>query len=108
MSAAVDPVTLVQTDLSRGLTTDQLRWLSARLHRKIFAIDANIITAEQPGEVVYVIVSGTVKIHMEQADGSDVIIAILGPGDTVGEMSVFDGALRSANVVTLEESVLLW
>ncbi len=108
MSAAIDPVTLAQTDLFRGLSADQLRWLGPRLHRKTFAADTHIITAEQPGEIVYIIVSGTVKIHVEQADGTDVIISILGPGDTVGEMSVFDGALRSANVVTLEESVLLW
>jgi len=37
-----------------------------------------------------------------------VILAILGPGDTVGEMSLVDSAGRSANVVTLEKSELLW
>jgi len=36
-------------------------------------------------------------------DGSEVILAFLGPGDTFGEMSMVDTAGRSANVIALEE-----
>jgi CRP/FNR family cyclic AMP-dependent transcriptional regulator len=68
----------------------------------------NIITAEQPGEVVYFILKGTVKIYMVKADGTTVILAILGPGDVVGEMSLIDSVGRSANVLTLEDSSLIW
>jgi CRP/FNR family cyclic AMP-dependent transcriptional regulator len=108
MSAVSDPTTLSEIDLFRGLTLEQLAWLNSHLHRKTFVSGTNIITAEQPGEVVYIILSGTVKIHVEQADGTDVIIAILGAGDTVGEMSMVDSASRSANVITQEETTLLW
>jgi CRP/FNR family cyclic AMP-dependent transcriptional regulator len=66
------------------------------------------MTVEQPGEIVYFIVSGTVKIHVEQEDGRDVIISILGPGECVGEMSLLDQVGRSATVVTIEESDMLW
>ena len=45
---------------------------------------------------------------MEQEDGRDVIVAILGPGEIVGEMSVIDREMRSGSVVTLEDSVLFW
>jgi CRP/FNR family cyclic AMP-dependent transcriptional regulator len=99
---------LTQIELFRGVTREQLESLSHQLHRKTFAVNTNIITAEQPGDVVYIILSGTVKIHIEQADGTDVIIAILGAGDTVGEMSLLDSAGRSASVITLEDSELLW
>ena len=58
----------------------------------------------QPGELVYVLLDGTVKIYVDQIDGSEVILAFLGPGDTFGEMSMVDSAGRSANVVTLEKS----
>jgi CRP/FNR family transcriptional regulator, cyclic AMP receptor protein len=66
------------------------------------------MTVEQPGEAVYFIVSGTVKVHVEQEDGRDVIISILGPGESVGEMSLLDQTGRSATVVTIEESEMLW
>lgn len=48
------------------------------------------------------------KIHVEQADGTDVILAILAAGDVLGEMSLMDAETRSANAVTLEDSVLWW
>jgi CRP/FNR family transcriptional regulator, cyclic AMP receptor protein len=48
-----------------------------------------------------------VKIHVEQG-GRDVIIAILGAGDLLGEMSLIDSVGRSASAVTLENSLLLW
>ena len=66
------------------------------------------MAVEQPGEVVYFILDGAVKIHVEQMNGSDVILAVLGPGETVGEMTLMDRDGRSANVVTLQESTLLW
>ena len=73
-----------------------------------FPAGTNIITVEQPGEVTYVVLEGTLKIHVEQADGSDVILAILGAGEVVGEMSMVDHLGRSANVVTMEPSRLCW
>ena len=99
---------LAEVPLFQGLEQAQLEKLDGLLHRKRFPAGAEIITVEQPGEVAYVILSGSVKIHVGQSDGSDVILAILGPGELVGEMSLADSLGRSATVVTLEESVLLW
>jgi CRP/FNR family cyclic AMP-dependent transcriptional regulator len=82
--------------------------LRENLHTRTFPAGTNIITAEQPGEVVYIILDGTVKIYMVKADGTTVILAILGPGDVVGEMSLIDSVGRSANVLTLEDSNLIW
>ncbi len=96
------------TPLFEGLTQSDLNWLGARARRRVFSAGANIITAEQPGEAVYIILRGTVKIHVEQVDGRDVVLAILGAGDTLGEMSLIDSAGRSASAITLEDSLLLW
>jgi CRP/FNR family cyclic AMP-dependent transcriptional regulator len=94
--------------LFQGLPPDQMQQVSSLVRRKTFPAGADIITADQPGEVAYIILSGTVKIHVEQADGGDVLLAILGPGEIVGEMSLLEHTGRSASVVTLEESTLLW
>lgn len=99
---------LASISLFDGLSESQLAEISRNAHRRVFAAGANIITAEQPGEAVYIILSGTVKIHIEQADGRDVILSILGAGDTVGEMSLIDSAGRSASAITIEDSMLLW
>lgn len=99
---------LGRIDMFRNLHHADQRQLSQLLHRKTFPAGKTLMTVEQTGEVVYFILSGTVKIHAEQKDGADVIISILGPGEVIGEMSALDQTNRSASVVTLEETTLLW
>ncbi len=99
---------LANLALFQGFSEKQITWMAERLHCKTFATGTNIITIEHPGDVIFFIVSGTVKVHVEQASGNDVVLAILGRGDTVGEMSLLDSAGRSASVITLEETTLLW
>jgi CRP/FNR family cyclic AMP-dependent transcriptional regulator len=108
MPAVSDPRRLSEVTLFRALTEEQLAWLNDHSYRQSFPTGSNIAIVEQPGEVVYVILEGTLKIYTQHRDGTEVILAVLGPGDTVGEMSLVDSAGRSANVVTLEESSLLW
>src|SRR5215831_12231540 len=103
-----DPNVLGRFLLFDGLSAEDLSSLSQLLHQKTFATGANLITAEQSGDVVYMIAEGTVKIFLEREDGTEVILAILGTGDTVGEMSLIDNTSRCANVITLEKSTLLW
>ncbi len=99
---------LSRIDLFRNLPHTDLRQLSELLHRKTFPAGKSLMTVEQTGEVVYFILSGTIKVHIEQEDGSDVSISILGPGEIIGEMSALDQTNRSASVVTLEETTVLW
>lgn len=108
MPTTPDPSALSKVTLFRGLASEQLARLGTLLHHRSFPAGANVITAEQPGESAYVILTGSVKVHVAQPDGTDVILAILGPGEIVGEMSLADSLGRSANVTTLEESALLW
>jgi len=108
MTAVTNPADLAEISLFNNLTADQLDWLNERLHQRVFPTNSNIAVVEQPGEVIYIVLAGTLKIYVHQSDGTEVILAVLGPGDTVGEMSLVDSAGRSANVITLEKSSLLW
>jgi CRP/FNR family cyclic AMP-dependent transcriptional regulator len=108
MTAVTNPAELADISLFRNLTANQLVWLNERLHQRVFPANSNIAVVEQPGEVIYIVLKGTLKIYVHQSDGAEVILAVLGPGDTVGEMSLVDSAGRSANVITLEKSSLLW
>lgn len=108
MTAIDDPNRLGDLELFQGLTPEQLGELNGLLRSSVIPAGTHFITAEQPGEVVYVILEGTVKIYVSREDGREVILAFLGHGDTVGEMSLMDSAGRSANVMTTERSRLLW
>lgn len=91
-----------------GLTSEQLATLTNLLQCKTVAQGTRIITVEEPGETAYIILKGAVKVHVEHLDGTEVILAIFGPGELIGEMSMVDSLGRSAAVVTQEDSVLLW
>lgn len=108
MTGILDPAILSEVSLFRDLHSEQLSNLAARLHQKTFPSGANVITAEEKGDSVYVILEGTAKVYITHTDGQEVILAILGPGEVVGEMSAADSLGRSASVLTLEDSTLLW
>ena len=55
----------------------------------------------------YFLTRGRVKITRVSSDEREVILALLGPGDFFGEMSLLSGEVRSANVVTLEKTKAL-
>jgi len=95
----MDPGVLQKVALLRGLPPDQIENVLPLLHERSFSANTNVIAAEEPGEGVYAILSGTVKVYVNDADGSEIIIAILGPGEVVGEMSLADSPGRSANVL---------
>lgn len=108
MRPAPDPAALAQVPIFAGLPSSELIELCELLYRRTFPAGASVLIAEQPGEAVYVILSGSAKVHTIRSDGTEVILAVLGPGELVGEMSLADSLARSANVVTLEETTLLW
>jgi CRP/FNR family transcriptional regulator, cyclic AMP receptor protein len=98
---------LLKIKLFEGMTPAQLDWVARNTHRRKFEAGRNVMTIEQPGEAVYAIIEGSVKIHIEQGE-RDVILAILGEGDLLGEMSLIDSVGRSASAVTLENTLVLW
>jgi CRP/FNR family cyclic AMP-dependent transcriptional regulator len=108
LPALNDPAALRAIPLFEMLSGAELAAINEKLRRRNFPSGTNVISVETPGEVVYVILSGTVKIKVDQADGTEVIIAMLGAGEIFGELSVLDSAGRSADVLTQEDSVLLW
>jgi CRP-like cAMP-binding protein len=64
--------------------------------------------AEDPGDTLIVVISGRLKVFTRSADGGELTLTILGPGATLGEVSIADGGPRSADVETMADSQLLF
>jgi CRP-like cAMP-binding protein len=71
-----------------------------------FVKDAVILSEQEAGSALFVIVSGKVKISRVSNDNLDkeVILSLLNPSDFFGEMALLDGLKRSATVTAMEES----
>src|SRR5437870_5724508 len=66
-----------------------------------------ILFEDDPGDALYVVDTGQVKVVLIGEDGREVILSVLGEGDFFGEMSLIDEELRSAHVIAMEDSNLL-
>jgi CRP/FNR family cyclic AMP-dependent transcriptional regulator len=92
----------------RHLPQESLTKFQKVSYQRAFPAGFTILTIERPTEFVYIILRGTIKIRALHEDGSEVILAILGPGEIVGD--IIDEAQLSyvAMVETVEETTLLW
>ena len=82
--------------------------MNAPLGGATFRAGATIMTAAQPGEIAYVILDGALKVSTLDAGGRELTLALLGPGEIVGELAAADRSGRSADVTALEPSTLVW
>jgi len=60
-----------------------------------------------PGDRVYVVTEGKIKLARSSGDGRENLVGILGPGEMFGELSLFDPGPRTAAAIALTDSVLL-
>lgn len=61
----------------------------------------------EPGEKLYLIESGKIKLGQTAADGRESLIAVLGAGEMLGELSLFDPGPRTATAVALTNCKVL-
>ena len=58
------------------------------------------------GDRLFVVIDGKVKISRAAADGRENLLAVLGPGEMFGELSLFDPGARTATATTITDSTL--
>ncbi|MGC9984367.1 MAG: mechanosensitive ion channel family protein [Polyangia bacterium] len=86
---------LDQVDLFATLEPAERELLARGLCRRPFAAGESIIRQGTPGDSMFIIAGGEVHVSLTQA-GMNRVIATLGPGDFVGEMSLMTGEPRAA------------
>ena len=65
-----------------------------------------LITEGERPESLYIILEGKVRVYIGDANGREVVLSVLGPGEYFGEVA-FDQGPRSASVITLEPCKLM-
>jgi len=93
--------------LFASLSEEPLRMLTTVVTRRSVTRGTIIMAAGDPVDSLYIVLSGRLKVMMSDADGKEVILSILGPGEFFGEMGLIDEAPRSASVVAIEPCELL-
>ena len=104
----MDKLSLLQSvPIFSDLSASDLNKIAERMVLRAFTKGQMILLEDDLGQTFFVIGGGSVKITRLSDDGREVILAMLGESDFFGEMSLLDGAGRSANVVALEAAEVL-
>ncbi len=62
-----------------------------------------LFTEGEPGDSLYIVLSGKVKLGRRASDGRENLVAVMGPSDQFGELSLFDPGPRTATAVVVTD-----
>jgi small-conductance mechanosensitive channel len=97
---------LSAVDIFAPLSVEETSMLAAAAVRHVFAPGELVIRAGDPGSSMFVVHNGRVRVQVSE-NGRSRTLATLNEGDFFGEMALFTGEPRTANVVALEETEVL-
>ncbi len=98
---------LARTRIFARLDEPALDRLAGELRRRRFGRGEVIFHLGDPGDALFLIVAGAVKISLPTEEGGEAILATLRPGEVFGELALLDGAPRSASAVAMAPTEVL-
>lgn len=104
---AIDAGWLRQIPLFALLDDHERANLLANADGSAYAANTIIFSAGEAGGVMYVIEEGRVEIYLRDAANERLTVAVMGPGEIFGELSLLDNLPRSASAKALEDTRLI-
>ena len=98
---------LATVPLFSSLDHEELQRFGELTREKFYPKGSVILFEDDPGDSLYVVRQGRVKVVLVGEDGREVILGVLGVGEHFGELSLIDDQPRSAHVIAMEDAQLL-
>ena len=94
---------LKRVTIFADLAQEDIQDLMAVAKRRSFRAGEVIFHRDDPGQVLYLLKEGKVKICLISPDGQEISLAVLGAGEYFGEFALYDGLPRSADAIAIEK-----
>lgn len=98
---------LATVPLLGQIPPEELKRFADVTREKQYPRGSVILFEDDPGDSLYIVRDGRVKVVLVGEDGREVILGVLGVGEHFGELSLIDDQPRSAHVIAMEDSLLL-
>ncbi len=98
---------LATVPLFKSLDALERQRFAEFVREKVYPKGSVILFEDDPGDALFVVRSGRVKVVLLAEDGREVILGLLGVGEHFGELSLIDDQPRSAHVIAMEQSTIL-
>jgi len=89
------------------LREDDIERISHVARERPYPKNSVIVFEDDPGDALYIVLTGQVKVVLVGEDGREVILSTMSQNNFFGEMSLIDDEPRSATVIAMEDSNLL-
>ncbi|QBD78629.1 Crp/Fnr family transcriptional regulator [Ktedonosporobacter rubrisoli] len=103
MEAEIESAYFKQVYIFASLSDEDIRAFMGVARRRTFRAGEVIFHRDDPGQVLYVIKEGKVKICLISPDGQEISLVVFGKGEYFGELALLDGLPRSADAIALEK-----
>ncbi|OBA85927.1 Crp/Fnr family transcriptional regulator [Mycobacteriaceae bacterium 1482268.1] len=91
----------VRNALDQGVSLNAARTLRRQLTPVSFRRNAIVFREGEPGDRLYIIVAGKVKVGRRTPDGRESVVSVMGPDDMFGELALVDSGPRTSTVTAL-------
>ncbi len=98
---------LSQSDVFRSLDEAELVRLASACGQRTYGRGELVFLRGDPGDCMYVVAAGAVAVSLSSVGGRDVLLAVLGPNQSFGELALVDDGPRVATVTARTRSVLV-
>ncbi|PID34249.1 MAG: hypothetical protein CR976_01295 [Thiotrichales bacterium] len=95
---------LREIPLFQNLPEEQLDFLISLTHKFTYPRNSILLTQGELSNSLFIVTSGRLKVFANGVEGRQTLLAFLGPGDFVGELSLLDDGPRSASVMAVEKT----
>ncbi len=108
MTDRPDTIELIAaTPLFSNLAAADLAAIAEACQERRFAKGEMLFSRGDPGERIYVVREGNIRLAIATPEGRELSFQVAGPGDMFGEIAVLDGRPRSAEAVALSAAVCI-
>ncbi len=94
---------LAQSGIFQGLSEDAVNPVASRLETITLPRGRVIFNEGEPGDSLYIVMTGKIKLSRRAPDGRENVLAVMGPSDQFGELSVFDPGPRTATATAVTD-----
>ncbi len=98
---------LAKIPLFAGFSGDELDRLAACAHERRMRRGEVLLRTGDPGQSMMIVILGEVRVQLAGVAGQQQIVSTLGAGAVIGEIALFDGKSRTADVVAATNGRLL-
>lgn len=104
--AVIDFSDIMDSPLFKGLAAKEVELLIPLFTAHPVAEGKTIFIENMPGESLYIIKKGTIRISQMLSESNEQVLVVLGVGDIFGEMAVIDGEPRTTSARVAEDAIL--